>query len=113
MSNCTHELYEREVACADGICPLCLVAQLADAVATLRDIAHAHDSKATRLRFLAADALIRFNTTDSAPAALYESFPAHRFIPCNPDLDDSGICHECGREPDHPIHNAVTVKPAL
>ena len=33
-----------------------------------------------------------------------EPFPAHRFVPCNPDLDDSGICHECGREPEHPIH---------
>lgn len=28
MSTCNHELYEREVACADSMCPLCLAAEV-------------------------------------------------------------------------------------
>ena len=27
MSDCTHDLTEREVACADGMCPMCLAAE--------------------------------------------------------------------------------------
>lgn len=26
---CTHELYEREAACADGLCPICMAVTLA------------------------------------------------------------------------------------
>ena len=33
MSDCTHDLAERETACADGMCPLCLAARLAEAEA--------------------------------------------------------------------------------
>jgi len=30
MTDCTHDLAERETACADGMCPLCLARQVAD-----------------------------------------------------------------------------------
>jgi hypothetical protein len=29
MGDCSHDLMEREVACADGYCPICLVARIA------------------------------------------------------------------------------------
>lgn len=33
-----HDLAEREGACADGMCPLCLAAQLTEARAVLREV---------------------------------------------------------------------------
>lgn len=38
---CTHSLSEREVACADGMCPFCLAVERNEAVRLLRAIAAA------------------------------------------------------------------------
>lgn len=40
MSDCTHDLAERESACADGYCPLCLVADLAELRAGITALSH-------------------------------------------------------------------------
>ncbi len=56
--------------------------RLADAVSTLREIAHAHESGARGLRLTAADALIRLNTVDQPPAGPTEAphVPTHYIL---------------------------------
>jgi len=70
MDRCEHDLAEKETACADGKCPICLVLQLARLLKRMREareelltIQCAHPSEANRLRQM-VDRLLKEESDD-------------------------------------------------
>ena len=67
MSDCTHDLVDRETACADGLCPLCLRQRVSEL--ELQCVNYQLDGRDCTLRdrLAAADALLREIKASATP----------------------------------------------